>query len=59
MVNYGAMTLVERILMGAIVIVTNAFGIPCVVALFKRKGFEFEAIITMMAVFTSTMYHLC
>lgn len=41
MVNYGAMTLVERILMGVIVIVTNAFGVPCVVALFKRKGLEF------------------
>lgn len=59
MVNYGSLTPPERFLMAAIVIVTNAFGIPCVVALFRRKGLEFEAIITMMAVFTSTMYHLC
>lgn len=41
MVNYSSLTLVERVLMGAIVIVTNAFGIPCVVALFRRRGLEF------------------
>lgn len=41
MVNYGSMTMPERVLMGAIVIFTNAFGIPCFVSLFRRKGLEF------------------
>jgi hypothetical protein len=45
--------------MGAVVIVTNAFGIISIVSLFRRKGLEFEAMVAFMAVLTSTMYHLC
>lgn len=59
MVNYGNLTEIERVLMGGIVIVTNAFGLLSVISLFRRKGLEFEATIALMAVFTSTMYHLC
>lgn len=59
MVNYGNLTEIERVIMGAVVIVTNAFGIISIVSLFKRKGLEFEAMVAFMAVLTSTMYHLC
>jgi hypothetical protein len=38
MVNYGTLTEIERVLMGGIVVFTNAFGIMPVVSLFRRKG---------------------
>jgi hypothetical protein len=41
MVNYGSLTEIERVIMGAIVVFTNAFGIISIVSLFRRKGFEF------------------
>lgn len=59
MVHYGGLSSIETFLMGLIVIVSNLFGVPSIVSLWRRKGLEFEAIVTMLAISTSAMYHLC
>ena len=59
MVNYGLLTDAERVLMGIIVIFTNAATIPVMNVLLRKPAMQFEGIIGMMSGFTSFMYHLC
>lgn len=59
MVHYGGLTIIESVVMASIVVFSSLSGMPSIVSLFRKGGHEFEAIISLFAILTSNMYHLC
>ncbi len=59
MVNYGLLSPAERVAMFFITIVTNSIGIPTICFMLQRREEWFEAVIYLMSLVSSLMYHLC
>ena len=58
-VDYDLLTMTERVVMGLIVVATNAAAIPIIVVLLRNPHAQFEGLVAFMSGFTSFMYHCC